>query len=602
MPQVTRLAAPPRKDERIIIHFDYDCFYASVFEAETPALKSLPLAVQQKQIIVTCNYEARRRGLHKLQLIKEAKKICPDVIIVLGEDISRFRDASKELYQFLNKFSWNTKVERLGFDEVWMDVTDIISYNIDILNVNTLQESFFQLAVDDPTQGFAFNATIYAGHTYGEQDGLAGNDVRAKELPLRLRLGSHLAMHLRHRLEDEKGYTSTVGISTSKLLAKLAGSLHKPKGQTTLLPPYESVNAKDSNVTTFIDGHDVGNIPGIGYKLSQKLRAHVLNRPPDFEKGLIFGATREKVSVRDVRLFPGLCPEKLETILGGPGSPHGIGNIIWNLIHGVDDSEVSFARPVPRQISIEDSYIRLDTLPEVLKELNMLSRSLINRMRIDLVGSDEDQYPHETMDVNRIPMARRDSAKPKWLAHPRTIRLSTRPRLPLNADGTRTRTFKRISHSAPLPNFIFSLTDSVDPLAERLVQDTLVHMFRRLHPEKGGWNLSLVNIAVTNMAETGGESKTASGRNIGNMFRRQEDVLKDFRVIEEEDVSPPPPAEGTTERDEDIARAVSVDYDDADDETWEVAAESAGTSCETCGLPVPSFAMQAHQRYHLLGD
>ena len=38
-----------------------DCFYASVFENEDPALKTLPLAVQQKQIIVTCNYEARRR-------------------------------------------------------------------------------------------------------------------------------------------------------------------------------------------------------------------------------------------------------------------------------------------------------------------------------------------------------------------------------------------------------------------------------------------------------------------------------------------------------------------------------------------------------------
>jgi len=109
---------PARKDGRVIIHFDYDCFYASVFEKENPALKSLPFAVQQKQIIVTCNYEARRRGLHKLQLIRDARRICPDVVIELGEDISRFRDASKELYNFLKDFSWSRKVERLGFDEV----------------------------------------------------------------------------------------------------------------------------------------------------------------------------------------------------------------------------------------------------------------------------------------------------------------------------------------------------------------------------------------------------------------------------------------------------------------------------------------------------
>lgn len=110
--------SPPRQDGRIIIHFDYDCFYAAVFEVSNPTLKSLPFAVQQKQLIVTCNYEARRRGLYKLQLVTDARKMCPDVIIQLGEDLTRFRDASKELYHFIKYFSWSGKVERLGFDEV----------------------------------------------------------------------------------------------------------------------------------------------------------------------------------------------------------------------------------------------------------------------------------------------------------------------------------------------------------------------------------------------------------------------------------------------------------------------------------------------------
>lgn len=126
-----------RVDRKTIIHFvskpflpaglgafcwrivqDYDCFYAQVFEREDPKLRYLPLAVQQKQIIVTCNYEARRRGLYKLQLVKEARKKCPDLIIVLGEDLNRFRNASKELYAFLRNYAWSDKVERLGFDEV----------------------------------------------------------------------------------------------------------------------------------------------------------------------------------------------------------------------------------------------------------------------------------------------------------------------------------------------------------------------------------------------------------------------------------------------------------------------------------------------------
>ena len=89
-----------------------------MFEAENPALKTQPLAVQQKQIVVTCNYEARRRGLRKLQLITEAKRVCPDVVIVLGEDLTRFRNTSKELFNFLHDSIWSGQAERLGFDEV----------------------------------------------------------------------------------------------------------------------------------------------------------------------------------------------------------------------------------------------------------------------------------------------------------------------------------------------------------------------------------------------------------------------------------------------------------------------------------------------------
>lgn len=126
------MAVPLRSDHRVILHFvgpsslyltqltkqDYDCFYASVLEVEQPALKTLPLAVQQKQIVVTCNYEARRRGLRKLQLISEAKRVCPDAVIFLGEDLTKFRDSSKNLYLFLRSFVWGDRVERLGFDEV----------------------------------------------------------------------------------------------------------------------------------------------------------------------------------------------------------------------------------------------------------------------------------------------------------------------------------------------------------------------------------------------------------------------------------------------------------------------------------------------------
>jgi DNA polymerase iota len=43
------------------------------------------------------------------------------------------------------------------------------------------------------------------------------------------------------------------------------------------------------------------------------------------------------------------------------------------------------------------------------------------------------------------------------------------------------------------------LDENIDALAERLVRESLFSMFRKLHPEKTGWNLSLLNVAVTNM-------------------------------------------------------------------------------------------------------
>lgn len=87
-------------------------------EADNPTLKNRPLAIQQKQIVVTCNYAARQRGLFKLQRISEARQQCPDAVIVLGEDLTRFRDVSRELYLCLRGMVWGDRVEKLGLDEV----------------------------------------------------------------------------------------------------------------------------------------------------------------------------------------------------------------------------------------------------------------------------------------------------------------------------------------------------------------------------------------------------------------------------------------------------------------------------------------------------
>ncbi len=310
------------------------------------------------------------------------------MIIVLGEDLTRFRNASKDNYNFLRSYTWSHKVERLGFDEVsplsdynekgkivaesrqvFMDVTDLIDYNADLLNHNHLTASFFHLDRNDPTVGFAFDASKGFGHTYPTSPILDGITPAISfnsscsdpdDLLLRLRLGSYLAQHLRHQLEEQKGYTCTVGISTNKLISKLVGNLNKPKGQTTLIPPYHSVpGVAESNVTMFIDEHDIGKVPGIGFKIAQKIRNHVLERPAAFSAGLVYGGTKENVKVRDARRCDGMGPELLGRILAGPGVPRDLGDRVWGLINGVDDTEVAKAKEVPQQISIVCNQCRI---------------------------------------------------------------------------------------------------------------------------------------------------------------------------------------------------------------------------------------------------
>nr|XP_025128910.1 DNA polymerase iota isoform X3 [Bubalus bubalis] len=79
---------------RVIVHVDLDCFYAQVEMISNPELKDKPLGVQQKYLVVTCNYEARKLGVKKLMSVRDAKEKCPQLVLVNGEDLTRYREMS----------------------------------------------------------------------------------------------------------------------------------------------------------------------------------------------------------------------------------------------------------------------------------------------------------------------------------------------------------------------------------------------------------------------------------------------------------------------------------------------------------------------------
>lgn len=372
---------------------------------------------------------------------------------------------------------------------------------------------------------------------------------------VRLLLGSHLAMHLRTKLEEDFGYTSTCGIATSKLLSKLVGSRNKPRNQTTLL------TLDELDATTFMDGHKLRSIPGIGFKMASLLESHmtgaeIAGDPHSFDS---------TVTVGQLRSSPTISSASLETLLGGPGAEKGVGARVWAHLHGVDPTEVKEKRDVPMQISIEDTYGGLGAMSQITEELLKLSCSLLRRMRLDLVASDENA----TL-----------SGEKKWLARPRTLRLSIRSWHQMHSQN-----YNRFSRSGTLPPFVFDLNMDIEHIAERLVVEALLPLLQRLQSEKGPrWNLQLINICVANMVAGAGEEKSAVGRDIASMFKNQDEALRPWKIVDS-------PGELENTREDPDSEGEDSDPD------WEAAG-----SCPRCDRSIPSFALSAHLRYHDMGE
>jgi DNA polymerase-4 len=114
------------KKGRVILHVDMNSFYASVEMAYEPSLKGKPLAIagnpeERRGVIVTCSYEARKFGVKTTMSVWEAKKLCPN-LIVMKPNFERYRAASKGMFEILQQYS--QLVEPVSIDEGYVDITD----------------------------------------------------------------------------------------------------------------------------------------------------------------------------------------------------------------------------------------------------------------------------------------------------------------------------------------------------------------------------------------------------------------------------------------------------------------------------------------------
>jgi DNA polymerase-4 len=161
---------------RKIIHLDMDCFYAAVEMRERPELAGQPIAVgggSRRGVVTTCNYEARKFGVHSAMPGFQARERCPHLVF-LPVRFDLYRAESSQIRQIL--LSYTPLVEPLSLDEAYLDVTGLDRYAWDI----------------------------------------------AKEI--------------RQRIFAETRLTASAGIAPNKMLAKIASDWRKPNGQFAITP------------------------------------------------------------------------------------------------------------------------------------------------------------------------------------------------------------------------------------------------------------------------------------------------------------------------------------------------------------------------------
>ena len=394
----------------------------------------------------------------------EALKACPDLIIRNGEDLDRYREASRRIFHVVRQWVGpKAAVERLGMDELFIDVTDIIQEHLahrPDVDSNDTEMVVFQRPGDRyPDDGdaryvfqlpshFAYKAGTFAGHTApAQRDGLAIADATHEALVV----GANLADFLRQLIRHTLGFTCSAGIAQNKLVAKLAADVHKPNLQTTILMPYAA----------FLAPFPVRKLNGFGFRVLEAVldsveptaplidgpgRYYEEQKPMQREKAELIGAQSKEVITQTVR-------ETLHEAWFTDRFGETRGAALWRLLWGEDASPVVMTPTFPHQITIEDSFIHCHTMADVERLLLPLAEGLLLRLEKELfLGGVWRRYPH-------------------------LLRLTVRTR---NTSGVGRDA--RESTSAPMPVYIFETATSVRDRARALYAGPVLRLFHKLVP------------------------------------------------------------------------------------------------------------------------
>lgn len=216
-PATTELARPQRTiggmaagndSLRTILHVDLDAFFASVEQRDHPEWRGKPLAVgmggtNDRGVVSAASYEARKFGVHSAMPIRTAKRLCPDCIFVPVRGAA-YQAASREVMAILRRFT--PLVQPISIDEAFMDVTA-------------------------------------SRLLFGD--------------------GEAIARRIKQAVRDEVELTISVGVASTKLVAKIASDLRKPDGLVVVEPGTEAA---------FLAPLPISRLWGVGASTAAALR------------------------------------------------------------------------------------------------------------------------------------------------------------------------------------------------------------------------------------------------------------------------------------------------------------------------------------------
>ncbi len=204
---------------RTVFHLDMDAFFVSVEELFDPSLKGKAVVVggkpDQRGVVSAASYEARKFGVHSAMPLRTAYKHCPHAVFLDGHP-HHYRDYSERVFEVLNRFT--PLVEMASIDEAYLDMT---------------------------------------------------GTERLHGPPLR-------AAHLLHAsVKKETLLNCSIGIGTSRLVAKVASDQAKPNGVLWVLPGQEA---------RCLAPLDVRKIPGVGKVTEKNLHSLGIRKVGDLAK------------------------------------------------------------------------------------------------------------------------------------------------------------------------------------------------------------------------------------------------------------------------------------------------------------------------------